>query len=417
MGGWRTSVQTTEYKQANGDKMSFKVEVKGLIGALLALGVAGAAQADTVNVGMAYAQTGWMEAYDGDGARMVELWIEKVNAEGGVLGNQLNLLTADTKTDRVEAAKAAQRLLEDDVKLMIVSADYDFGSPSALQAQKAGLLAVSLGAGDPKMGVIGVGPYVFTAAVAAQLEGAVMADWGIEKMGFKKGYQLIDETNEYAKSVCAGYDWAFGAKAEVVAIDSFKLSDAAVSAQITRLAEAIKTSGVDNVMTCFSGPSAASVVRQIRAAGIDIPILSGTSMDGTYWVDSVPGLTDFYVPTSALPSGDSREAVNEITAAYEAKFGAVPATQYGYPIWAWLDLWKAAVEKTGTFDSVEVVKAIEENKDTETVLGLRSFSAQQHIQVNAPLLITKFEGGAQNLVEEWRIPTDVPNKVLYRTKN
>jgi len=394
---------------------------KMLIGALLlassALSFAGpvvAADGEIV-VGMAFAKTGWMEAYDGDGAKMAELWIEQVNAAGGVAGKKLKLVTADTKTDRVEAAKAGQRLVSEGVELLIVSADYDYGSPTALQGQKAGVLSVSLGAGDPKMGVVGIGPLVFTSAVAAQLEGATMADWGIEKKGFRKGYELIDDINEYSKSVCAGYRWAFGTKAEVVGSDSFKLTDAAVNAQVTRLAEAVKNSGVDNVMVCFSGTPAASVIRQIRAAGITIPIMSGTSMDGTYWVNSVPDLKDFYLPTSALPQGDSRPDVNKITEAFKVKYGSVPSTQYPYPIYAWLDLWKKAVEATGTTDTKTVVAELETYKDVPTVLGLRTFTPQLHIQTRSPLLITGYADAKQTFVEEWRIPTDIPTEVLYRT--
>lgn len=371
----------------------------------------------SITIGMAYAKTGWMEAYDGEAAKMAELWVERTNAAGGVLGSKLKLITADTKTDRVEAAKAGQRLLADGAALLIVSADYDYGSPTALQAQKAGIVSVSLGAGDPKMGVVGVGPLAFTAAVAAQLEGATMADWGYEKKGFRKGYELIDETNEYSKSVCAGYRWAFSEKGEVVGSDSFKIADAAVSAQITRLVDAVKNSDVDNVMVCFSGTPAASVIRQIRAAGITVPIMSGTSMDGTYWVDSVPGLKDFYLPTSALPGGDSRPAVNDITADYKAKFGSVPATQYPYPIYAWLDLWKKAVESAGTVESKAVVAELEKNNDTETVIGLRTFTPQLHIQTKAPLLVTGYADGKQTFIEEWRVPGEMPISVLYRTKN
>ncbi|KJF70619.1 ABC transporter substrate-binding protein [Agrobacterium arsenijevicii] len=373
------------------------------------------AEDKTITIGMAFAQTGWMEAYDGEGANMAQLWIDQTNAAGGVLGSKLKLETADTKTDRVEGAKAAQRLLSDGAKLLIVSADYDYGSPAALQAQKAGVVSVSLGAGDPKMGVIGIGPYAFTSAVAAQLEGATMADWGIAKKGFKKGYELIDE-NEYSKSVCAGYKWAFSVKGEVVGEDTFKISDAAVNTQITRLSDAIKNSKVDNVMVCFSGTPAASVIRQIRAAGITVPIMSGTSMDGTYWVNSAPGLKDFYVPTSALPQGDKREEVNKITEAYKAKFGSIPATQYPYPIYAWLDLWKKAVEAAGTTDAKPVVAELEKNKDTPTVIGLRTFTPKMHIQTQAPLMITSYADGKQTYLEDWRISSDIPTTVLYRSK-
>ena len=66
-----------------------------------------------------------------------------------------------------------------------MSADYDYGAPAGLQAQKAGVISVFMGASDPKAGIVGVGPLSFTANNAGQLEGAVMADWAMKKKGLK----------------------------------------------------------------------------------------------------------------------------------------------------------------------------------------------------------------------------------------
>ncbi|EWY37763.1 hypothetical protein N825_09285 [Skermanella stibiiresistens SB22] len=372
------------------------------------------AKEDSVTIGMAVAMSGWMEAYDGEATKMAQLWIEKTNADGGVLGKQIATVSADTKTDRVEGAKAGQSLIQQGANLLLVSADYDYGAPAALQAQKAGIISAFLGAADPKAGVLGVGPFAFTTIAAAQLEGATMGDWGFEKKGFRKGYELIDESIEYNKSICAGYKWAFAAKGEVIGADTFKGLDPVISSQITRMTDAIRTKGVDHIMLCSTNPGAASALRQIRAAGITLPVLSGTAMDGTYWLNAVPNLKDFYLPVQALPAGDARPAVEEITKAYTAKFGKPPTTQYAYPIYAWLDLWKAAVEKAGTTDAKPVVAELEKAKDAPTVLGPRSFTNKLHIQTDIPLLITSFAGDKQSFVEEWRVGKTIPDPVLYR---
>ena len=60
-------------------------------------------------------------------------------------------------------------------------------------------------------------------------------------------------------------------------------------------------------MLCTFTPGGASATRQIRAAGIDLPILAATAMDGLYWVNAVPGLKEFYVPVQAVVNGDASE--------------------------------------------------------------------------------------------------------------
>jgi branched-chain amino acid transport system substrate-binding protein len=376
-----------------------------------------AAADDGITIGMAVAFSGWMEAYDGEAAKMAQLWIEQTNAKGGVLGKQIKVITADTKTDRVEGAKAGKDLIDQGANLLLVSADYDYGAPAALQAQKAGVISTFLGASDPKAGVLGVGPLSFTANNAAQLEGAVMGEWGYDKKGFRKGYMLIDETIEYNKSICAGYEWAFPKKGgALVGQDTFKGLDPTISSQITRLSDAIRTGGVDNIMLCSTNPGAASSVRQMRAAGITLPIMSGTAMDGTYWLNSTPGLKDFYLPVQALTVNDPRPAVSEITAAYTKKYGKPPTTQYAYPIYAFLELWAKAVTKTGTTEGKAAVAEINKSDKAETVLGPRTYTPKLHVQIGMPMTVVSYANDKETPVEEWQIKDTIPDAVLYRLK-
>ena len=368
-------------------------------------------------LGFAVAQSGGMEAYDGDATRMAGLWIDQMNAKGGLLGKQLKAVYADTKSDRVEGTRAGQEMVHDGAKVVFVTADYDYGAPAALQAQKAGLISVFLGASDPKAGVIGVGPYSFTAEKAGQLEGATMAEWGYEKNGYRTAYVLLDDAIEYDKSVCAGFDWAFEKEGgKVVGRDTFKNADPSIGSQVTRLSNAIRDHKVDALMLCTYQPGGASAVRQLRSAGIKLPILNGSSMDGTYWISAVPGLDDFYVPVQALANGDPRPAVAQLTKDYTAKYGKPPTTQYAYPIYAWLQLWAKAVTEAKTTDAKPVVAIMEKFHDEPTVLGPRSFTPKLHIQTRIPLTITDTANGKQVPVEDWRIKEDIPPAVLYRLK-
>lgn len=370
---------------------------------------------DEIVMGMALAYSGWMEAYDGEAAKMADLWVEQKNAAGGVLGRQIRQIKVDTKTDRVEGAKAGQDLIDQGAGILLVSADYDYGAPAALQAQSADVLSVFVGASDPKAGVIGVGPLSFTANNAAQLEGAVMGEWGYEEQGLRKGFMLTDETIEYNKSICAGYSWAFPAKGgEIAGEDVFRGLDPTISSQITRISDAIREEGVDHIMLCSTNPGAASSVRQMRAAGIEVPILSGTAMDGTYWLNSVPGLKDFYLPVQALTVDDPRPEVAEITAAYEAKYGGPPTTQYAYPIYAFLDLWAKAVEEAETTDGTEVVDIMNTYDNEPTVLGPRTFTPDLHVQTQMPMFVVSYENDARSPVAEWTISDTIPTEVLYR---
>ncbi len=374
------------------------------------------AHAQDIVIGFATAQSGFLTPYDSDGVRMANLWIEQTNAKGGVIGRKLKVVNADTKSDRAEGAKAGQAVLRDGASVVVVTCDYDYGAPAALQAQRAGVIAVSICAGDPKMGVMGVGNLAFSASSTAQSEGAALAQFARDDKKFTTGYILLDDSVEYDKSLCAGYEWMFQQKGgTIVGRDTFKNADPSVASQITRLANTMKAGKVEMIMFCSYSPGGPSAIRQIRAAGIELPIMTGVGLDGAFWLASVPKLKEFYVAVQASIFGDPRPAVAAIADAFKAKYGAAPINQHAYPIYAWFELWARAAEKTKSIDAKTIAAEMETYKREPTSLGPRSFSKDLHIQVSLPLVINQITDGTGKVVAMADVP-EIPRDVLYRLK-
>ena len=137
-----------------------------------------ATAADDVTIGFAIAKSGWMSAYDGPPLNGSMMAIEEFNAKGGILGKQIKAVVADTKTDVVEGSKAGAQVIADGAQFMAVSCDYDMGAPAATVANDHKMIAISYCASDAKMGVQGIGPYVFSLEIYGQGEGAVAAAGG-----------------------------------------------------------------------------------------------------------------------------------------------------------------------------------------------------------------------------------------------
>lgn len=237
------------------------------------------------------------------------------------------------------------------------------------------------------------------------------------KKNWKTGYVLLDDSIEYDKSVCAGFDWMYPKKGgKIVAHDTFKNGDASIASQVTRLANAVRDQKVDVIMLCTYEPGGASAVRQIRAAGITVPILNGSSMDGSYWLAAVPNLTDFYIAVQAAVAGDPRPDVQALTEAFKAKYGALPASQYAFPAYAFMQLWAKAVTLAGTTDPKAVVAKLETFKNEPTVLGPRSLTSKLHIQDQMPMMIETVVDGADKVIDNQDVSEPIPNAVLYRLK-
>ena len=101
-----------------------------------ALAAPALAQDDRIVVGFATAQSGFMQAYDEPATQAAQIRIAEINAAGGLLGRQIEIVAADTKSDRAEGAKAGLEVIEAGADLVVVSCDYDFGAPAALMAER-----------------------------------------------------------------------------------------------------------------------------------------------------------------------------------------------------------------------------------------------------------------------------------------
>lgn len=395
-----------------GSKNFLRMSVGGLLIALT--GSAAFAQTkDPIKIGFATALSGWLAAYDEEPHKAAILKIEEINKAGGLLGRQIEYKVMDTKTDLTVTTNVASSLVDWGANMLIVPPDYDMGSPAALVAQNANLIGISTGASDPKMGAQGVGPNIFSAHTAGQVAGIVMAEYGRDKLAAKTAYMLEDVSMEATKSSCAGFVAAWGRKGgELVGRDTFQKDDASIAAQITRIKGLQKAP--DFIFMCSSLPEGPAAVRQIRAAGIDAPILADTGMSGDFWLSSVPGLKDFYVPTLMSITNDPRPEMKKFVEAYKARWNALPSTEFSVLGYCTVEQWSQAVQKAKSVETEAVLAVMNKFKDEPTTCGPTSYTDQIHIQVNRPQLIAKVENGSFRPVEMFR-NTFVPDlKLLLR---
>ncbi|MBL8906255.1 MAG: ABC transporter substrate-binding protein [Rhizobiales bacterium] len=384
-----------------------------MLGALALSSTLAQADDDKIVVGFATAESGFMQAYDKPAQDAALIRIDEINKAGGLLGKQIEVVTADTKTDRAEGAKAGLEVIDRGADLVIVSCDYDFGSPAALAAEGAGKVSFFLCAESIKAGIQGVGPHSFSASVLAAVQGATMAEWAYTKRNARNFYRLLDTWTEYNKGICDGFDWMLprldGAK--LVGEDTFKNEDASIAAQITRIKSLPQEP--DAIMLCTMMPGAVSAVKQIRAAGIKAPILNGSGMDGSFWLSAVPDLSDFLGPVQGSIFGDDpNPAVNDFNKKYKETTGSDPSSQYVYPGYVLIDVWAKAVERAKSTDADAVVAELEKMKDEPTLFGPRTFTNEIHHQNRGRYLIVETKNGKPGVIDEWTISEAIPVEYL-----
>lgn len=374
------------------------IKVPGLL-SILALSAFSTAPssmaADDLVIGMAVAKSGWMNAYDDDPMKAAEIAVEDINAKGGVLGRNLKLIYSDTKSDAAQAFKAGQEVLAAKAELVIASCDFDVGSPAALAAQEVGVATMSICSGSPKWGPQGVGPLVFTMSIAAQVEGYIAAEWAFQKQRWTTAYMLKDTWLTYTRSMCQGFEdrWReLAGEDGWLGSDTFLNEDPSIAAQITRLKALPKQP--DAIFICTVVPGGATAIRQLRNAGVEQAIIGGFGLDGSYWLDSVPNLSNFYLPVHASVFGDDpRPEMNDLIKRFTERYGNPPATSYFAMGYSAIQAFAIAAERAGKTDGAAVAAELEKFKDEPLLIGPRTYTKELHIQTQAQGLMMEVQNG------------------------
>ena len=350
--------------------------------------------ADKPVFGLVMSFSGWFAPVDADTIAGAKLAVADVNAAGGVLGQPIEVVEFDNKSEPPLGADGAVDVIGKGAKAILFPSDFDFGAPGAYVAQQKDIIAFS-GASDPKFGVQGVGPLAYSTSNASQAQGALLAEWAYKQKGWKNAYVLLDNTIAYTKSLCASFAtrWTeLAGKEGLLGQDTFLNNDPSIAAQVTRITGLSKKP--DLIFFCSYAPGGPSAIRQMRAAGIEAAIVTGESLDGDYWIGSVPDLSNFYVISYGSKYGDDPDAeVNGFFKRFEAKYNMKADVSYGLRGYAAVQAWAIAAKQAGSLDGAKVAAALDTFDKKSLVIGPTTYTPKLHIQTTRPMAILQATNG------------------------
>lgn len=346
---------------------------------------------EPIILGAAVAQSGGFELYDNTQLEGIRAAIEQVNADGGVDGRLFELVVVDNQTDPAQVEAATREALEQGADVIVTTPDYDFGAQAALAAAEAGVVSIG-GAGAPEFGFEGLGELHFNVFQGTQTEAAVMAEWGYNEQGWRNAYLLEDSSIEYSKALCDLFEQSWTELGGAVAGRStFLNSDPTIANQVTD----VRGTDADVVLVCSYPPGGASAIRQLRTGGVTLPLFGGAGFDGTFWLEAIPDLSDFYHPSMVSSAGDDpNPAVNEFVNSVDATGGTAYAL-FGYEI---VETIRRGVEIAGTTEGAALAEAIESFTDEEFLVGPTTYTPECHIPVGRPMVIQEIQAGDSSFV-------------------
>lgn len=381
-------------------KMIRTVKILSLAAGIAVGSSAAVSAAEPIKIGALYNVTGGMSSLDGPSLRGAQLAAKQINAAGGLLGRQIEIIAIDTRTDQQETAKAAQRVLSQGIVAGIGMSDTTFVMACAPLFQEEGIPFVTSGATHPEL-PNWVGDHMFMTPFGDDDQSYAIADYAIDDLSMKRAAVWTDQSMDFTKALSAFFIERFKERGGEIALeDSFMIGDTDFSAQIARL-KAMDPQP-DAVFVSAIPTEAGLSVKQIREAGLDLTIVSGDGFDTDLLVET-PGpklANDVYFSTHTYRA-DDRAEVTAFVAAYEAEYGVPPENAFAPLGFDALKLVADAIGRAGSAEPKDIRDALAATRGYQAVTGEISYTRASMVPPK-PISIISVKAGEYKVEKIWR---------------
>ncbi len=289
-----------------------------------------------------------------------------------VNGKKVEIVVADNKSDKAEAATVAERLVSQDKVDAVVGS---WGSSLAIAAGSifAENETTAVGASCTNPLVTLNNDYYVRVCFIDSFQGRMLAKYAVEKLGAKTAAIVIEKSNDYSVGLANYFTEAMkeftGDDNSIVATAEYSTGDQDFNAHLTQISKA----NPDVIFAPGNFTESAMIIKQARQLGIETQFIGADTWVTPEFIevggDAVDGVV---ISTFFDPEAELTPKTKEFVEAYEKEYGKLPAdvTALAYDAY---NLVLDAIEKVGTEDRAALNEEIRNTKEWAGATGYISF--------------------------------------------
>jgi branched-chain amino acid transport system substrate-binding protein len=336
-----------------------------------------------IKVGMPMPLSGPPALFGDPAVKGAQMFVEEINAKGGVLGRKLELIARDSKADANEAVRQARELiLKDNVDFLVGTLTSAEGPAVSVVAKENKIVFIApIPKTDQLTAPANLHPYVFRTASNTTIEGRtaaeIMAKWPVKKIAtiapdYAYGQDVAKAFVEHIKKL----------KPEVEIVDQQwpKLGEADytpfINAQMGKKPEAVFSAlwgghfltfakqakplkYFDNVNYNFIAAGEGASIESTRTMGADYPVgIWGNAYDAFNWEGAPPAHKDYIARVAAYTKQD-------------------PPSSWPVTGYVAMQMLTEAIKKANSVESDKVAKALLD-LSIDTPIGKQTINGRDH---------------------------------------
>lgn len=324
--------------------------------------------ADTIKFGVAGPHSGDLASYGLPTVNAAKIVIDKVNANGGINGKQIEMLVEDDVCKPEIATNTATKLVSEGAE--VVLGHICSGATKAAMPiyTNAGILVMSPSATSDELTLSGDYPNFFRTIAPNAAQSPAMIDFAINKLGCKK-IAIIHDKGDYGMPLAEGakkYVEENG-KGEVVLFEGIAVGSMDYSAIVSK----IKQSGADVVVFGGYHPEASKIVSSMNRKKLKTKFVSDDGVKDDTFI-KVAGKDAEGVYAAGPQDNSANPLAAKAKEEHKAAFGADAGAFYEGAYAATLVMLNA-IEKADSTD-LDALKKVLQTEKVATPVGDINFN-------------------------------------------
>ncbi|MDR3321644.1 MAG: ABC transporter substrate-binding protein [Synergistaceae bacterium] len=343
-----------------------------------------------IKIGHSVSLTGGASMWGQSEANAIDMLVKKINAGGGVLGRQIEIVRYDNRADAIESVNVARRLAGDKVIAVIGPAQSGNSIATAPILERAKIPMVVTTATNPYVTVDQktnkTRPYAFRPCFIDPFQGTVAARFAADRLNAKRAAALYDVGSDYGQWLTRYFEEAFIARGgTLLAKEAFRSEELDYRAQLGK----IKELNVDVIFIPTSQKEAAMAARQARDLGIEAVLLGTDNWGSPDLIDLGGDAIDraFFVNLADLDDPDIRGFVAE----YRETYGADPVLPNPVMAQDALIMIVEAAKAANSFEGPKLANALANLKNIKVTSGVLTIDPADHNPLDKPADIQKVD--------------------------
>ncbi|MEV0590071.1 ABC transporter substrate-binding protein [Nonomuraea cavernae] len=359
----------------------------------------GSGAADPIRVGLIVSLTGNYTPLGSEDKKAVELAVEQVNAQGGLNGRKVELVTRDDKT-APDQGIVAYNQIKGEIDALIGPVFSNAALAIEPLAQRDKMPYLSLAPAQEQ--VEPIKSYVFVTPALSSMYAERYLQY-IQAIGVKTVAVAWDSKSAYSVS---------GHKAMVALAPKYNVKIAVdepyetTTSDFSAIFTHVRESSAEALVFWGSGAPGVTAAKQYAAAGLEVPLFLTASQASKLWLEPMGAAAEGMTVQSAigvvgehLPDGRQKQIIDQMAKPYQDKHGYPPPqfAQDGYS--ACLLLFEA-IRKSGGTDETKIQQALE-SMDLVTPNGRFRYSPTDHSGLSPEYISVNTVKNGQFVPTEW----------------